>query len=166
MDARQYYYTSYVHKASGKAGFQIKAMSEGISPDQQAALARLIEYRIPTSCDVSAIETHPLALRYFYESGREGSGSCMLLCSRSCGSDEHGRPGNFFAHALLLEEEFCRRVPPIAFWQSAYWQGHDPVEREEIISLPTLSVSERAVEFDLERNWRFLADRKSTRLNS
>src|SRR5579859_6554534 len=130
MDIRQYYYTSYVHAASGKAGFQIKAMSAGVSDRQQATLARLIAYRIPPGCDIDDYETHPIALRYAYA----GPGQCLLLCSRSCGKDEHGRPGNFFAHALLLEEERFTSVSPIFFWKSTFWRAQDPEEREQLAS--------------------------------
>src|SRR5579859_4747725 len=125
MDIRQYYYTSYVHAATGKAGFQIKALSAGISAEQQATLARLIAYRIPPNCDIDDYETHPIALRYTYLE----PGQPLLLCSRSSGKDEHGRPGNFFAHALLLEEELFSRVSPICFWKSAFWRAQDPEER-------------------------------------
>src|SRR5262245_40044381 len=139
MTARQYYYTSYQHQQSGRAGFQIKAMSPGITPETQAAIARLIAYRIPAACDVYALATHPVALRY------DTPGSihqAVLVCSQSCGSDEYGRPGNFFAHALVAERELFSQVAPIFFWKSAFWQATDPQERAEVLSLPLLPASE------------------------
>src|SRR5579883_1754364 len=153
MDAQQYYYTSYVHTASGKAGFQIKAMSAGIPSDLQATLAHLIAYRIPPTCNIQDYKTHPVALRYAYE----GPGRCILLCTQSCGKDEYGRPGNFFAHALLLDEELLQAVPPVFFWRSAFWLLRDPVEREQIDSLPLLSISGRQATLDAKKIEQFLA---------
>jgi hypothetical protein len=153
MDAQQYYYTSYVHTATGKAGFQIKAMSAGIPADLQATLAHLIAYRIPPACNIQDYGAHPVALRYAYE----GPGRCILLCSQSCGNDEYNRPGNFFAHALLLEEELFIRVPPVFFWKSAFWRTQDPVEREQIVSLPTLPLSDVEATLDCERIEQFIA---------
>jgi hypothetical protein len=153
MDAQQYYYTSYVHTATGKAGFQIKAMSAGIPPDLQATLAHLIAYRIPPPCNIQDYGTHPIALRYVYE----GPGRCILLCSQSCGNDEYSRPGNFFAHALLLEEELFTRMPPVFFWKSSFWQRQDLVEREQIVSLPTLPISDAESTIDYKKIRQFLA---------
>ncbi|HLZ63266.1 MAG TPA: hypothetical protein VKR06_40555 [Ktedonosporobacter sp.] len=152
MNVRQYYYTSYVHRATGNAGFQIKAMSPGIPADLQAMLAHLIEYRIPPGCDIGKLETHPVALRYVYE----GPGTGMLLCSQSCGQDEHGRPGNFFAHALLLEEDLITRVPPICYWKSPFWRNADPQEYTDIVSLPLLSLPDQAFLLEGEQIWTFL----------
>ena len=148
---RQYYYTSYVHAATGRAGFQIKAMSPGLSPRDQALLARLIDYRIPPALDAREIETHPVALRYYIDDDR-----CMLLCSQSCGADEYSRPGNFFAHALVLSPQSFASTAPILFWKSPFWRGSDPEERPRIASLPILPAFDVAPSLDIAEVWRFL----------
>src|SRR6266568_8945776 len=112
MSVLQYYYTSFVHSQTNSAGFQVKAMSPGILPETQALIARLIAYRFPMTLDERAIQSHPAALRYYYESPQE----CILLCSQSNGNDESGRPGNFFVHTLILEPEMFKTMPPIFYW--------------------------------------------------
>src|SRR5436309_313250 len=117
MSVLQHYYTSCVHSQTNFAGFQVKAMSPGILSETQALIARLIAYSIPATLDERAIQSHPVALRYYYKSPQE----CILLCSQSNGDDESGRPGNFFAHTLILEPEMFKSIPPIFYWQSAFW---------------------------------------------
>jgi hypothetical protein len=153
MSGRQYYYTSYVHQQTGRAGFQVKAMSPGLAPELQETIARLIAYRVPANLDIQQVETHPIALRYAYK----GPDECILLCSRSCGRDEYGRPGNFFAHAVVLPQDLFTSVPPGFFWKSAFWCESDPVEREEIASLPRLALEDEEPALDLEDVWAFVA---------
>jgi hypothetical protein len=153
MGVRQYYYTSYVDEKAGHAGFQIKAMSPGLSPELQATLARLIAYRIPPALAMHEVTTHPVALRYH----REGSGECILLCSQSSGNDEYGRPGNFFAHALVLEQDTFTSVPPIFFWKSSFWRANDPEKRSHIASLPVLPSFNEEPSLNVEDIWNFLA---------
>src|SRR2546421_5548797 len=155
MEIRQYYYTSYIHRQTGQAGFQIKAMSPGISPALQATIARLIDYRIPSACNTDALETHPLALLYFYTE----SGASILLCSRSSGKDEYGRPGNFFAHVVVLDLDATpfTSTPPVFFWKSPFWRTGDPEEREAVVSLPVLPSFDVEPALDVEDIWHFLA---------
>lgn len=153
MSGRQYYYTSYVDQRTGRAGFQVKAMSPGLPAELQNTIARLIAYRVPTSLDIQRIETHPIALRYAYK----GPDECILLCSRSCGRDEYGRPGNFFAHAVVLKQDLFTSVPPGFFWKSAFWCERDPAEREELASLPLLALEDEEPALDLEDVWAFVA---------
>lgn len=152
MAIRQHYYTSYNNQVTGNAGFQIKAMSPGIYPDLQATIARLIAYCIPSSLDVHAIETHPAALRYYYAGPKE----CILLCSQSNGTDENGRPGNFFAHTLISDQDIFTAIPAIFFWKSPFWRRKDPEERSQIVSLPLLSSLDDELSLELEEVWRFL----------
>src|SRR5574340_1247560 len=109
MEVLQHYYTSFVNRQAGSAGFPVKAMSRDIPPDTQAMITRLISYRIPPSLDEYNISQHPVALRYFYKSPEEA----ILLCSQSNGTDENGRPGNFFAHSLVMKPDYFTGMPPI-----------------------------------------------------
>src|SRR5437879_2992029 len=126
MEVRQYYYTSYIQEKTGQAGFQIKAMSPGISPALQTTIARLINYRVSSGLNMNALETHPVALRYAYTE----SGESILVCSQSSGKDEYGRPGNFFAHVVVLDANPFTSTPPIFFWKSPFWRTSDPEERD------------------------------------
>src|SRR5437660_946612 len=156
MSVRQQYYTSFVNPETGSAGFQIKAMSEGISPEAHAIITRLIAYRIPPSLDERAIRQHPVALRYYYKDPQE----CILLCSQSNGSDENGRPGNFFAHTLVLEPEIFTTTPPIFYWESSFWLKQDKGNRRPMHVLPALHSFDEEPSLDMERVWNFLASAK------
>src|SRR5258708_33655292 len=114
MSILQHYYTSYTNQETGSTGFQVKAMSPGISPDLQATIARLIAYHVPPMLEEHDVSTHPIALRYYYK----GQDQCILLCSQSNGKDPNGRPGNFFAHTLVLDPAVLTSVPPIFYWHS------------------------------------------------
>src|SRR2546422_11518543 len=140
MTVLQHYYTSFVNRETGSAGFQVKAMSPGISSDMQAAITRMIAYRIPPTLDEYKIKTHPIALRYFYKGPQE----CIFLCSQSNGTDENGRPGNFFAHSLVMEPDIFTSVPPILYRKSPFWKKEDPEVRRQVVSLPT------SPDFDIE----------------
>lgn len=153
MAVLQQYYTSYVNPVTGTIGFQVKATSPGIIPAMETTIEKLIAYAIPPSLDVWAIETHPVALRYFYESPERS----YLLCSQSCGPDNNGRPGNFFAHTLVLPPDMFTVIPPISFWQSPFWRREDTETRVDPASLPVLSSFDEEPSLDLEGVWDFLA---------
>lgn len=153
MKIRQYYYTSSLQGYTGRAGFQVKATSPGLSPALQSMLARLIDYQIPAHLAPDALETHPVALRYTCTASGEG----ILLCSQSIGKDEYGRPGNFFAHALVLDTSTFADTPPVFFWKSPFWRTSDPEEREALASLPVLSCFEGEPGLCMEDIWNFLA---------
>jgi hypothetical protein len=151
MAVLQQYYTSFVNKNTGRAGFQIKAMSPNMSQETQTLISRLITYRIPAGMDERAIKTHPVALRYYYHNPQE----CILLCSQSCGSDENGRPGNFFAHSVVLPSDSLTIRPPILYWRSPFWgqetteMGYIPVSSEFPAPLSARIINQM---------WSFLAD--------
>ncbi len=150
MAILQHYYTSFVNKETGSAGFQVKAMSPGISPDMQSMISRLIAYRIPPTLNEYEIERHPIALRYYYKDPQES----ILLCSQSNGSDENGRPGNFFAHTLVMEPDIFTIIPPILYWRSPLWRTEDPGNRTQLASLTSF---DEEPSLDIDRVWEFLA---------
>jgi hypothetical protein len=153
MSVLQYYYTSFVHPRTNNAGFQVKARSEGISPETEMLIARLIAYQIPASMNERDIRSHPIALRYYYHNPRQ----CIFLCTQSSGEDESGRPGNFFAHALVMEPRIFTTLPPIFYWRSDFWRKSDVEERSQEDILPTLDAFEEAPALDSEQIWSFLA---------
>ncbi len=155
MTILQQYYTSFVNQEAGRAGFQIKAMSPEISPETQSIISRLLAYHIPAGVDERAIETHPVALRYYYHNEREG----ILLCSQSCGSDENGRPGNFFAHSLVISPKTFSYQPPILYWHSPFWQ-HDARGTNKLVPLSERDMRPSATL--MEQMWAFLAEKGRT----
>ena len=151
MSVRQQYYTSYSNKETGSTGFQIKATSPDIFGRVQDTITRLISYRIPPLLDIHALVTHPLALRYYYRDKNE----CILLCSQSTGNDESGRPGNFFAHTLVLQPDLFTSIPPIFYWKSPFWRNQDPVDRTYLDTLPILPSFDIKPSLELSKVWKF-----------
>jgi hypothetical protein len=151
MAVLQQYYTSFVNKNTGHAGFQIKAMSPNMSQEMQMLISRLITYRIPDGMDERAIQTHPVALRYYYHNPQE----CILLCSQSCGNDENSRPGNFFAHSVVLPSASLTIRPPILYWRSPFW-GQETTETDYIpVSQEFQAPPSTGL---IHQMWSFLAD--------
>lgn len=149
MTMLQHYYTSCEKGTSGHAGFQIKAMSSGIPSEIQKTINDMIGYRIPPSLDVNAITTHPIALRYDHV----GRSTGILVCSQSSGTDENGRPGNFFAHTVVTDTRDFDVFPPIMFWRHPFWKNSDPLERLDIPSEPSFNMSPS---LKFEQIWSFL----------
>lgn len=150
MTVLQHYYTSFRDPETGSGGFKTKAVSPGISPTTQTLINQLILYRIPTGLDVNAIESHPVALRYYYVN----PGESVLLASRSCGTDENGRPGNFFAHTVVLPPDQFTSVPPIFYWNSDFWKRSDASPQSQIAPLANFDAEPMLSDDDV---WRFLA---------
>jgi len=157
MAVLQHYYTSCFNEQRGSVGFQVKAMSPGISSQTQAALLRILSYEIPSRLDKFAIEQHPQALRYLYRNPQEA----ILLCSQSNGPDRNGRPGNFFAHSLVLYPDAFANTPPILYWGCPFWQSNDPQERPDEYLPPVHSLEEIEQTLETEQvyatTWSFLA---------
>jgi hypothetical protein len=153
MTVLQHYYTSFVNEATGSSGFQVKAVSPGISPELQATIERLIAYRIPPSYNEHDILRHPIALRYYYVNKEES----ILLCTQSCGKDEYGRPGNFFAHSVVLPPENFEIMLPILYWKSPFWRKASRAPGELVQPLAEFDIDPS---FETERIFAFLADRE------
>jgi hypothetical protein len=149
MTVLQHYYTSCTKGTSGTAGFQCKAQSPGISNKTVTILNKLLNYRIPPLMDKSDIRRHPVALRYHYL----GPENCILLSSQSNGTDEHGRPGNFFAHSLITTPKYFTVTPPIMFWRHPFWKTEDTSNSLSIAPLLKFSLQPS---FDFDTVWPFL----------
>ncbi|MDV2998283.1 MAG: hypothetical protein N4J56_007988 [Chroococcidiopsis sp. SAG 2025] len=149
MVIRQQYYTSCRNERSQKNGFQVKAESPGLGDDNRQTLNKLIGYVIPSRADSGAIETHPIALRYFVEEDR-----AFLVCSQSNGKDEFGRDGNYFAHSVVgTPQEISYQSAPIFYWKSPFWVHKD---NSDAIELPTLDEFSPEDIFDFDSIWTFL----------
>lgn len=145
MKALELHYTSCRRGRSGSAGFQTRALTPGITPDEQREIERQGIYRPPHDAveEPSSEEIErdfPLALRFYtLESGR-------LALTRSCytGRDYSGRWGNFFAHTLVFENQ-PPSLWPIDYYEWPHWKsGLSPAEDtdEEPPTLPAVDVAE------------------------
>ncbi len=131
--ALQLHYTSCRRGRSGNAGFQVRALSAGITPDEQREIERRGVYRPPRDAPEDAgaeaiTRDFPVALRFYtLESGRRA-------LTRSCysGRDYSGRWGNYFAHTLVFDNGSAPPLWPIDYYEWPHWhQGLEPAEDTE-----------------------------------
>jgi hypothetical protein len=120
MRALQLHYTSCRRGLAASAGFQVRALTTGIQPDEQREIERRGVYRPPrtappTPSDEEIARDFPRALRYYPLS----SGRWALTLASYTGRDYSGRWGNFFAHTLVFDG------PPPALWPVDLfeWEG-------------------------------------------
>jgi hypothetical protein len=120
MQALQHQYTSCRKGQSGNAGFQTRASTEGLRPDEQREIERRGIYTQPRNAKQDPtheeiLQDFPRAFRYYtMESGR-----WALTYSCYAGQDYSGRWGNYFAHTIIGDHD----LPPI--WPIDYyeWEG-------------------------------------------
>ncbi len=147
MAIKQHYYTSC--QTSRMSGFQVKAKSPGLTEETERKLQGLIGYKIPSECDINALETHPIALRYYADDQ-----DIIITSSQSNGQDELDRPGNYFAHSIIATpEDLAYLNAPIFYWKSPFWIKQDDSSHEELAILPEFSPE---VTFDFDQIWNFI----------
>lgn len=148
MPFYQLYYTSCRHPHSGQTGFQVKAQTPDIPTNVLRQLQPLMGYRIPPELSDSPLEGHPSALRYRLLDEEHA----VLLCSQSNGSDELGRPGNYFSHVVVGAPQDFPLVP-IEYWRSPFWLMRD--DSDETI-LPLSEQFAAKSTFDFGQVWDFI----------
>ncbi|MCP2167108.1 GTPase-associated protein 1-related protein [Goodfellowiella coeruleoviolacea] len=122
MTVRQVHYTSCEDGLEGIQGFQISAMTPG-TPRQLVELAVRASAYEPSPGLIGRLghddlTAFPIAFGYL-PSGR----GAALFQSRYAGADFTGRMGNYFAHALLLDdaERELGDALPIDLWHGPVW---------------------------------------------
>lgn len=122
IEALQLHYTSCRHGLSGHAGFQTRAISEGITPEEQRAMERIGIYEPPRDLPLEPapndiLENFPKAFRsLFLETKR-----LAVIRSVYVGQDYTGRWGNYFSHGLVLNN-FPNDLWPIDFYEWSGWK--------------------------------------------
>ena len=122
IEALQLYYTSCKHGISGYAGFQIRAISKGITPEEKRTLERLGMYEPPRNMlsepsheDIQ--DSFPKAFRSIFLA----TGKLAVVRSVYAGQDYTGRWGNYFAHALVLKKSVSD-LWPIDLYEWENWK--------------------------------------------
>ncbi|HYQ68941.1 GTPase-associated protein 1-related protein [Actinophytocola sp.] len=122
MTMHQLYYTSCEDGLEGIQGFQISAMTRGAPKPLVELAVRASAYEagsgLATQDSGTDLGAFPVAFGYV-----PSGPAATLFQSRYTGSDFTGRTGNYFAHALLLEDadrELGNRLP-IDMWRSPTW---------------------------------------------
>jgi hypothetical protein len=139
----QLHYTSCRYGLSGHAGFQTRAMSHGIELVEQRAVERLGIYQpprnLPTEPNQEQIDNlFPKAYRSTYlETGR-----LAIIKSAYVGQDYTQRGGNYFSHALIIED-LPDNIWPVDLYEWEGWKDKLlPTEDRESDSfeLPTVTL--------------------------
>jgi hypothetical protein len=135
---QQLYYTSCENGLGGYGGYQFNAITPGVS----AAVMREVEDRtvyeppgwlLADPCPDEP-EAYPVAFSY---GTSEATGAAITAQVVFTGTDYSGRPGNYFAHALVTntpEQDFGPLLP-VELWGAELWHT-SPVDGTE---LPELS---------------------------
>ena len=119
--AWQLHYTSARRGPTGRSGFQFVAETPGLPEGTRAGVTPYLSYRppprAPLAPDESELDRFPVAMLYDRVEGRP-----LLLRCRYLGRDYSGRYGNFFAHAVVAEEEELEGLRPVELWRAPMWQ--------------------------------------------
>lgn len=132
MQALQVHYTSCRHGTLGEAGFQIRAYSKGLEPEELQEIRTHSGYRRPLS-DLpppSALRAYPLT-----------SGRYAITHIHYIGTDYSDRQGNFFAHTLVFPSQPLPHLPlEYLAWSGWKLKLADEEDEKPPESLPAMTV--------------------------
>lgn len=137
MTFRQLYYTSCENGLAGYGGYQFNAVTPGVP----APIMREVEdgtvYEPPREFLAAPPEDPGLYPVAFSHAVSEASGATITAQVVFAGDDYSGRPGNYFAHALVTEtpETDFGALLPVELWGAPFWR-RVPVEGTELPALP------------------------------
>ncbi|MFF5263037.1 hypothetical protein ACFY4C_29265 [Actinomadura viridis] len=155
--AWQLHYTSARRGPTGRAGFQFVAETPGLPDGVRAEVTPYLSYRpppqAPLSPDEGELGRFPVALLYDRVAGLP-----LLLRCRYLGRDYSGRYGNFFAHAVVAEEEELEGIRPAELWHAPMWAGEPLHGGAGGAVLPPLEDLSPGADSDPESLARWLAD--------
>ena len=138
MAFQQLYYTSCDNGLGGYGGYQFNAITPGVS----AAVMREVEdrtvYEPPSWLLADPCPDEPEAYPIAFSHGTsEATGAAITAQVVFTGTDYSGRPGNYFAHALVTgtpEQDFGPLLP-VELWGAELWHT-SPVDGTELPELP------------------------------
>jgi hypothetical protein len=137
MSFQQLYYTSCEHGLGGYDGYQFCAVTPGVSPAVLREVEERTVYEPPrwlTVPDPDEPEAYPVA---FSHGTSHAAGTTITARVVSAGTDYSGRPGNYFAHALVTSTPAQDFGPllPAELWEAAVWRN-TPAGGNELRELP------------------------------
>src|ERR1700733_12013258 len=102
MAFQQLYYTSCEIGLAGYGGYQFNAVTPGTSPLVMREVEDRTGYEPPRGLLADPCpdepEAYPIAFSYGFS---EATGAAIVTHVVFAGTDYSGRPGNYFAHALV-----------------------------------------------------------------
>ena len=138
MAFQQLYYTSCEDGLGGYGGYQFNAITPGVP----AAVMREVEdrtvYEPPRWLLADPCPDEPEAYPVAFSHGTsEATGAVITARVVFTGTDYSGRPGNYFAHALVTgtpEQDFGPLLPA-ELWGAELWRA-SPIDGTELPELP------------------------------
>src|SRR5215472_2516352 len=99
----QLYYTSCRRGLLGYGGFQFNAVSPGVTTAQMREVEEATSYQPPGPGFSGAAEAHDTDLPVAFSHRESELGYSITARVVGTGADYSGRPGNYFAHALITD---------------------------------------------------------------
>jgi hypothetical protein len=121
MKILQSIYTSCRIGQSGNAGFQFYSYSDGLADEELLEIEKIGNYIAPHNLPSNPareeiVTLFPVSFSYFrLKSGRVG-----IIQSVALTRDYSGRPGNFLAHALVLESGEFPFLPVLLYKSNSF----------------------------------------------
>ncbi|MBZ0263154.1 hypothetical protein K8I28_00675 [bacterium] len=144
MGLKQYYYTSCDIGLSGNRGFQVNAMTSGISSEVLAVLDTIADYTSPDNAPRQPTEeeihsSYPVTLLYLPLKSGDYLLANIQYVGKEFVSGDRVRGGNHFCHALIgsFAQLESNKLLPINTWRSRFWVNR-PSPDTEIPELPHL----------------------------
>lgn len=136
MTVHQLHYTSCEDGLEGIQGFQISALTPGAPKPLVDLAVRASAYELGPSLGARVADDYPESFPVKFGYVPNGQ-SAAVFQSRYLGADFTGRMGNYFAHALLLDDadRELDGALPIDLWQSPTWVH----KRQNGTSLPIVT---------------------------
>ncbi len=124
MTFRQLYYTSCENGLAGYGGYQFNAVTPGVPSPVLREVEDGTVYEPPREFLAAPPDEpggYPIALSHAVS---ESTGATITAHVVFAGDDYSGRPGNYFAHALVTEtpEEDFGPLLPVELWGAPFWR--------------------------------------------
>jgi hypothetical protein len=137
MAFQQLYYTSCEHGLSGFSGFQFNAVTRGVSPVVMREVEDRTVYEPPRWPRAGPRPEEPSAYPVTFCYGTsDATGAVITAQVVFAGTDYSGRPGNYFAHALVTvtpARDFGSLLP-VELWRAELWRDR-PADSTELPEL-------------------------------
>jgi hypothetical protein len=133
---QQLYYTSCEHGLGGYGGYQFNAATPGVQPAVLREVEERTVYAPPRWLSAPGPDDpqgYPVAFSY---GTSDPAGTTITARVVSAGHDYSGRPGNYFAHALVTstpDRDFGPLLP-VELWEAPVWRS-TAVEDHELPAL-------------------------------
>lgn len=126
MAFQQLYYTSCRTGLSGYGGYQFNAVTPGVSPVVMREVEERTVYEPPRWLLDDPCPEEPEAYPVAFSHGvSEATGAAITAHVVFAGTDYSGRPGNYFAHALVTDapDRDFEPLLPVELWGADLWHS-------------------------------------------